>query len=53
MAMGNDNSYGSTKSCTVYNIDYDNLVLMAYQEYATAAGYAAHNDSPQTRIGAP
>jgi|SRR6185503_14391378 len=42
MAIGNYNSYGSTKSCTEYNADYDNLVLMAYQEYATAAGYAAH-----------
>jgi hypothetical protein len=42
MAIGNYNSYGSTKSCTVYNTDYDNTVLAAYREYATAAGYAAH-----------
>jgi hypothetical protein len=42
MAMGNYNSYGSTKSCTVYNVDYDNLVLEAYRRYATAAGYPAH-----------
>ena len=42
MAVGNYNSYGSTKSCTVYNTDYDNLVLMAYKQYATAAGYPAH-----------
>jgi hypothetical protein len=43
MAIGNYNSYGSTKSCTEYNADYDNLVLVAYQEYAAAAGYAAHS----------
>src|SRR6185503_3622356 len=43
MAMGDYNSYGSTKSCTEYNIDYDNLVLDAYKQYATAAGYPAHN----------
>jgi hypothetical protein len=42
MAVGNYNSYGSTKSCTVYNTAYDDLVIMAYQQYATAAGYAAH-----------
>jgi hypothetical protein len=42
MAMGNYNSYGSTKSCTVYNVDYDNLVLDAYKQYAAAAGYPAH-----------
>ena len=42
MAVGNYNSYGSTKSCTVYNTDYDDAVIMAYQQYATAAGYAAH-----------
>jgi len=42
MAIGNYNSYGSTKSCTEYNTDYDGIVLMAYQEYAAAAGYAAH-----------
>lgn len=42
MAVGNYNSYGSTKSCTVYNTTYDNAVLAAYQQYATAAGYAAH-----------
>jgi soluble lytic murein transglycosylase-like protein len=42
MAVGNYNSYGSTKSCTEYNTDYDSLVLMAYQQYAAAAGYPAH-----------
>jgi hypothetical protein len=42
MAIGNYNSYGSTKSCTVYNTGYDNAVITAYQQYATAAGYAAH-----------
>ncbi len=43
MAVGNYNSYGSTTSCTQYNMAYDNLVLMAYKEYAAAAGYPAHN----------
>jgi hypothetical protein len=42
MAVGNYNSYGSTKSCTQYNTAYDNAVIMAYQQYAAAAGYAAH-----------
>jgi hypothetical protein len=42
MAIGNYNSYGSTKSCTEYNTDYDSVVLMAYQEYAAAAGWPAH-----------
>jgi len=42
MAIGDYNSYGSTKSCTVYNTTYDSAVLAAYQQYATAAGYAAH-----------
>jgi hypothetical protein len=42
MAVGNYNSYGSTKSCTVYNKTYDDLVLQAYKEYATAASYPAH-----------
>jgi hypothetical protein len=42
MAIGNYNSYGSTKSCTVYNADYAKIVLAAYAEYSTAAGYAAH-----------
>jgi hypothetical protein len=43
MAIGNYNNYGSTKSCTEYNTDYDNGVLAAYKQYAAAAGYAAHN----------
>jgi len=43
MAIGDYNSYGSTKSCTVYNQAYDTGVLMAYKQYAMAAGYAAHN----------
>jgi hypothetical protein len=42
MAIGNFNSYGSTKSCTVYNVDYDNAVLDAYKQYSTAAGWSAH-----------
>ena len=42
MAIGNFNSYGSTKSCTVYNLDYDNAVLDAYKQYSTAAGWSAH-----------
>ena len=42
MAVGNYNSYGSTKSCTVYNTSYDDAVIMAYQQYSTAAGYTAH-----------
>jgi hypothetical protein len=42
MAIGNYNSYGSTKSCTVYNADYAKIVLAAYQEYSTAAAYPAH-----------
>ncbi len=43
MAIGNYNNYGSTKSCTEYNTDYDNGVLAAYKQYAAAAGYAAHS----------
>jgi hypothetical protein len=43
MAVGNYNSYGSTQSCTQYNFDYDNLVLDAYRQYATAAGYPARS----------
>jgi hypothetical protein len=43
MAIGDYNSYGSTKSCTVYNQAYDSGVLMAYTMYAMAAGYAAHS----------
>jgi hypothetical protein len=43
MAVGNYNNYGSTKSCTVYNTTYDDAVLAAYKQYATAAGYAAHS----------
>jgi hypothetical protein len=42
MAVGNYNNYGSTKSCTVYNTQYDNSVLDAYKQYATAAGWPAH-----------
>ncbi len=43
MAVGNYNNYGSTKSCTVYNTDYDGPVVTAYKQYAAAAGYAAHS----------
>jgi hypothetical protein len=42
MAVGNYNSYGSTKSCTVYNTQYDDAVIAAYKQYCQAAGYAAH-----------
>jgi hypothetical protein len=42
MAVGDYNSYGSTKSCTQYNTAYDDPMLMAYTMYATAAGYPAH-----------
>jgi hypothetical protein len=42
MAVGNFNSYGSTKSCTEYNAAYDNAVLDAYKSYSTAAGWPAH-----------
>jgi len=46
MAVGNYNSYGSTKSCTVYNTAYDgpgSELMMAYAQYAKAAGYPAHS----------
>jgi len=43
MAVGNYNSYGSTTSCTSFNAAYDGPVVMAYQQYATAAGYPAHS----------
>jgi hypothetical protein len=43
MAIGNFNSYGSTKSCTEYNFEYDNAVLDAYKEYSTASGWQAHS----------
>jgi Transglycosylase SLT domain len=46
MAVGNYNSYGSTTSCTQYNSAYDTGVIAAYQQYATAAGYAAQSYSP-------
>jgi hypothetical protein len=42
MAIGNFNSYGSTKSCTVYNTTYDTAVLDAYKKYSAAAGWPAH-----------
>jgi hypothetical protein len=43
MSVGNYNSYGSTTSCTAYNMDYDHSVLAPYQQYAAAADYAAHD----------
>lgn len=43
MAIGNYNSHGSTKSCTVFNADYIDAVLEAYHRYAGAAGYAEHS----------
>jgi hypothetical protein len=42
MAVGNFNSYGSTKSCTVYNTMYDNSVLDAYKQYSAASGWKQH-----------
>ena len=42
MAIGNYNSYGSTKSCTVYNATYDNEVIGTYKTYSTASGWPAH-----------
>lgn len=42
MAIGNFNSYGSTKSCTQYNFTYDNAVLDAYKTYSNASGWQAH-----------
>jgi hypothetical protein len=42
MAIGDFNNYGSTKSCTQYNFTYDNSVLDAYKQYATASGWPAH-----------
>jgi hypothetical protein len=42
MAVGNFNSYGSTKSCTVYNTSYDNSVLDAYKQYSAASGWQMH-----------
>ncbi len=43
MAIGDFNSYGSTKSCTDYNTTYDNSVLDAYKQYSTASGWPAHS----------
>jgi short-subunit dehydrogenase len=42
MAVGNFNNYGSTHSCTDYNMTYDNAVIDAYKMYSTAAGWPAH-----------
>jgi hypothetical protein len=42
MAIGNFNSYGSTKSCTQYNTTYDDAVLAAYNQYSAASGWPAH-----------
>ncbi len=39
MAVGDYNSYGSTKSCTEFNTDYDNPMLDAYKMYSVAANY--------------
>lgn len=43
MAVGNYNDYGSTKSCTEYNTTYDDAVITAYDQYASAAGYPEHS----------
>jgi hypothetical protein len=40
MAIGNYNSYGSTQSCTEWNFDYRDYVLIGYDMYVAAAGYA-------------
>jgi hypothetical protein len=42
MAIGNFNSYGSTRGCTEYNFEYDSAVLEAYDEYSAAAGWSVH-----------
>ncbi len=42
MAIGDYNSYGSTKSCTVYNTTYDDAVLTTYTLYSQQSGWAAH-----------
>ncbi len=42
MAIGSFNHYGSTKSCTEYNFEYDEAVMEAYNEYSAAAGWSAH-----------
>jgi hypothetical protein len=42
MAVGNFNDYGSTQSCTQYNVAYDSSVVDAYKMYAAAAGWTAH-----------
>lgn len=42
MALGSYASYGSTKSCTVWNKSYTDTVLQAYRQYSMAAGWAAH-----------
>jgi hypothetical protein len=42
MAIGDYNSYGSTKSCTVFNAAYDDEVLKTYATYAQEAGWPAH-----------
>lgn len=46
MAVGDYNEYGSTKSCTEYNNAYDDGVVAAYMNYATAAGYPAQPYTP-------
>jgi hypothetical protein len=35
MAIGDFDSYGSTKGCTVSNFDYDTAVVDAYDTYWT------------------
>ncbi len=42
MAIGNYNSYGSTKSCATYNTSYDDVVLARYQTYCAASGWPPH-----------
>jgi Transglycosylase SLT domain len=43
LAVGNYDDNGSAMSCTEYNTAYVDGVLMAYHQYATAAGYPAHD----------
>jgi hypothetical protein len=42
MALGNYGNHGSTKGCTEYNKSYLDVVIEAYKQYASAAGYQAH-----------
>ncbi|HTL38048.1 MAG TPA: transglycosylase SLT domain-containing protein [Kofleriaceae bacterium] len=43
MALSNYASHGSAKGCTTVNTSYLDYMLPAYFQYATAAGYPAHD----------